>query len=154
VLPFIERIDAPDSATAVILWNTTYFKALELTHRSFWLYPKHLLARALETNREALLNEPYFTSEYVHLGPFRLMDWGLGESIVFERYDTYFMGRPKVGKIVIRVIPDPNAMLAALRAGAVDVVPTATLPNDLRFVGRSPQSLRSAVFHRGCLPTE
>jgi peptide/nickel transport system substrate-binding protein len=78
-----------------------------------------------------MLSDPYFTTEYVHLGPFRLADWGLGENVVFERYDGYFLGKPKVGKMVIRVIGDPNAMLAALRAGAVDVIPAKTLSADL-----------------------
>jgi peptide/nickel transport system substrate-binding protein len=131
VYPWIERIDTPDAHTAVITWKTTYYKALQLTHRSFWLYPRHLVAQAVEANREGMLSDPYFTTEYVHLGPFRLADWGLGENVVFERYDGYFLGKPKVGKMVIRVIGDPNAMLAALRAGAVDVIPAKTLSADL-----------------------
>src|SRR5205085_9125823 len=118
---YIDSIDAPDATTAVMHWRTTYFKALELTHRVFWLYPRHLLEQAVESNKESLLNEPYFTSAYVHLGPFRLVEWGLGENVVFQRYDNYFMGRPRVERIVIHVIGDQNAMLASLKSGAVDI---------------------------------
>jgi peptide/nickel transport system substrate-binding protein len=112
-------------------WRTTYFKALELTHRVFWLYPKHILEQPLQANPETIQNDPYFTSAYVHLGPFRLVEWGLGENMVFQRHDNYFMGRPKVERMVIHVIGDQNAMLAALKSGAVDIVPNSTLPNDL-----------------------
>lgn len=159
LVPFMERIDALDSHTVVITWKTTHYQALELTHRSLWLYPKHLLGQALGASKEELLNQPYFTSEYVHLGPFRLVDWGLGENMVFERYEGYFLGRPKVGRIVIRVISEPNAMLAALRAGAFDVLPAKTLSTDLYaelarewegsgegVVARAPDNWRYAWF--------
>ncbi|MBM2809884.1 MAG: hypothetical protein HW416_643 [Chloroflexi bacterium] len=129
--PFIERIDAPDPLTAVITWKSTYYNALYLDHRSFWLMPKHLLAEALESDKDAFLGLPYFTTNYVHLGPFRLFDWGQGQDMVFERYDGYVLGRPKVGKIIIRVIPDPNTMFASLKAGAIDVITEKSIPTNL-----------------------
>ncbi|MBM2809683.1 MAG: hypothetical protein HW416_442, partial [Chloroflexi bacterium] len=127
---FIERVDALDSLTARITWTSPYFDALNLTHRNYWVLPKHLLAEAFQEDGQAFLKSSYFTSDYVHLGPFRLVDWGLGENLVFERYDRYFLGQPKVGKIVIRVIGDPSAVLANLRAGTVDVAPQGTLLDD------------------------
>jgi len=129
---FMESVDAPDPLTVVITWKTTHFQAMELSHRAFWLYPKHVLGPSLDpSNEDQLTNHPYFTTEYVHLGPFRLVDWGQGENMAFERYDGYFLGRPKVDRILIRTISNPNAVLAALRSGAIDLLPAKTLSTDV-----------------------
>jgi peptide/nickel transport system substrate-binding protein len=130
-IPYIERVDTPDPLTAVITWKVPYFGALNLEHRGMWLMPKHLLGEALEGDKEAVLGLPYFTTEYVHLGPFRLVDWGLGQNMVFERYEQYFLGRPRVGKITILAIPDANTMVANLLAGAVDLVTERAIPTNL-----------------------
>jgi len=127
----IERIDAPDPLTAVITWQTTFFKHLELNISELWPYPEHLLRDAPRGDRESFLNLPYWTSEYVHLGPFRLVDYGFGETQVFERFDGYYLGRPKVDRIVIRSIGDPNTLFANLQAGTVDIASEETLPTEL-----------------------
>src|SRR5581483_8229337 len=114
--PYIERIDKIDPLTVLITWKTTYYNALYLDHRDFWLMPKHLLGPALESDPDNFLNLPYFTSDYVSSGPFRLTDWGLGQNMVFQRYDNYFMGRPRVGQVLIRVFTDDNTLLASLKA--------------------------------------
>jgi len=96
VSPYIEQVDVVDPLTVAITWKTTYYNALFLDFRSFWLLPRHLLAKALDENdAEAFLRNPYFTSEYVNLGPFRLVDWGLGQDMTFERYTGYFLGVPR-----------------------------------------------------------
>ncbi|HEY3118605.1 MAG TPA: ABC transporter substrate-binding protein [Chloroflexota bacterium] len=121
---FIERAEASDPATVTFTWKTTLYNALFLNFSSFWLLPHHLLAKPYEEDsKEAFLAEPYFTTDYLNLGPFRLTDWGLGQELTFERYNGYFLGRPKVGKIIIDVITDENVIAAGLRAGKIDLVP-------------------------------
>jgi peptide/nickel transport system substrate-binding protein len=137
VSPYIERVDVVDPHTVAITWKTTYYNALFIDFRSFWPLPRHLLATALEEDTdEAFLRNPYFTSEYVNLGPFRLVDWGLGQDMTFERYTGYFLGVPKVGKIVIRSIADQNVIAAGLRAGAIDVVANKAISANLSVVLR------------------
>jgi len=128
--PFIERIETPDPHTVVITWKTTYYLALDFHHRNMWLFPKHRLSAAFENERGELLSNPYFTSEYIQLGPFRLVDWGLGENEVFERYDGFFLGRPRVDRIIIRSIGDPTTVLTNLKAGAIDIAAEKTLLTD------------------------
>ncbi|HEY3115284.1 MAG TPA: ABC transporter substrate-binding protein [Chloroflexota bacterium] len=129
---FIESVDAPDPHTAVINWKTTYFKPLELPLAELWPYPKHLLEESYRSGDTAAFQSlPYFTSAYVHLGPFRLIDWGMGEEQVFERFDRYFRGPPRVDRVIIRTIPDPNTLYANLKARAVDIAPEKTMPSDL-----------------------
>lgn len=127
----IERIDAPDPLTAVITWRGTFSGALHLAQRQFWPYPRHVLGDALAADRQAFPNLPYFTSEYVNLGPFRLADFGSGEAQIFESFDSFYLGEPRVDRIVVRAILDPNALFANIQAGAVDIVMEQTLPPDL-----------------------
>jgi peptide/nickel transport system substrate-binding protein len=55
-------------------------------------------------------------------GPFTLQDWVRGDRIVLRKNADYHVkGLPKLDRIVYRFIPDPNAVLAALKAGDVDV---------------------------------
>jgi len=137
VSPYIEGVDVVDSTTAVIHWKSTYYNALFLDFRSFWPLPEHILGKALdEGTQEAFLREPYFTTDYVNTGPFRLVDWGLGADMTFERYPGYFLGLPKVEKIVLRVISDPNVIAAGVRAGAIDIVANKALSANLSVVLR------------------
>lgn len=131
IVPYVERIEAPDAETLLITWKTTFYRALYVGFVELWPYPKHLLGEAFQGDKEAFLNLPYWTTQYVHLGAFRVADFGLGEQVVLERFDDYFRGRPKVDTIVVRIIPDPNTMYSNLLAGAVDVVTETTLPIDL-----------------------
>jgi peptide/nickel transport system substrate-binding protein len=137
VSPYIERVDVIDPLTAAITWKSTYYNALFLDFRSFWLLPRHLLAEALEEDTdEAFLREPYFTTEYVNLGPFRLVDWGLGQDMIFERHPGFFLGLPKVGRVVIKTISDQNVIAAGVRAGAIDVVANKAISANLSVVLR------------------
>lgn len=127
----MERIDVVDPLTAVVTWKTTFYQATLLGLRQFWTLPRHLLADALRADKETFRNHPYWTSAYVGLGPFRLVDYGLGENLVFGRFDDYFLGRPRLDTIYFRVIPEENAVFAGLQAGAIDLVPEGALSPDL-----------------------
>lgn len=128
-----ELVEAPDPLTVVITWPNTYFKALDLVISEFWPFPRHILGTSFANieSRDSFLGLPYFTTEYVQLGPFRLVDWGLGENQVFEAFDGYFLGRPKVDRVILRTIGDVNTMLVNLQARALDMTSEKTLPLDM-----------------------
>jgi len=55
-------------------------------------------------------------------GPFRFEEWVRGDRIVLVRNPDYHVkGLPKLDRVTYRFITDPNAVLAALKAGDVDV---------------------------------
>lgn len=67
-------------------------------------------------------------------GPWKLAEWRRGEFITMDRFDGYgpspapasgYSGARPVyfDQVIYRVIPDPSAAEAALKTGAVDVVP-------------------------------
>lgn len=136
----LETMEALDAQTLVMTWFTTYFHPLELSVRELWPYPRHILAEAFAGDKTAFQAHPYFTTDYVHLGPFRQVDYGLGEMEVFERFDDYYLGRPRIDRITIQTIPELNTMFANFLAGTVDILPERTVP--VRLISRLQEDFR------------
>ena len=60
-------------------------------------------------------------SEPIGTGPYKLGEWVRGDRIVLVKNPDYHVkGLPKLDRVTYRFIPDPNAALAALKAGDVD----------------------------------
>lgn len=58
----------------------------------------------------------------VGTGPFVFDQWVRGDRIVLKRNPSYHVtGLPRLERVTFRFIPDPNAALAALKAGDIDV---------------------------------
>ena len=131
-IPMMVAAEAPDPYTFVITFKGPYNRFDQLGLRAFWPYPRHLLEgpyeRYLATkNAEEVTNLRYWTSEYVHLGPFRLVTFDPGDTVVLQAYDAYFLGRPRADTIRVRILGDANALLANMFTGAVDLVMESTL---------------------------
>lgn len=54
-------------------------------------------------------------------GPFKLVSSTEAETI-YERNDNYWGPKPKVSRVVLKVIPDAQTRLAALSSGVVDII--------------------------------
>jgi peptide/nickel transport system substrate-binding protein len=55
-------------------------------------------------------------------GPFRFDDWVRGDRVVLRRNPEYHVkGLPHLDRLTFRFIADPNAVLAALKAGDIDL---------------------------------
>jgi peptide/nickel transport system substrate-binding protein len=76
----------------------------------------------------------------VGTGPFTVAEWVRGDRIVLKRFAGYHTkGLPRVDQVTFRFIPDPNAALAALKAGDIDASLFGLGPEhvaDLRKDGR------------------
>ncbi len=130
-MPFLNRdaiqemqsVEAPDDYTLVIYWRAPYYQADAVGLRALWPHPRHILEEPYRTrDRQAFINLPYWTSEYVHLGPFRLTAFTPGDSLTFQAYDGYFLGRPRVDRVIVRIYNDENALYAATIAGDIDML--------------------------------
>jgi len=78
-------------------------------------------------------------SQPIGTGPFTLARWDRGDRIVLRQNPDYHVkGLPKLEQVTFRFIPDPNAALAALQAGDVDVVGFGLGPESVEVVRRSP----------------
>ncbi|HET6468078.1 MAG TPA: ABC transporter substrate-binding protein, partial [Geminicoccaceae bacterium] len=63
-------------------------------------------------------------------GPFKLVEWRRGDSIIMERFDDYYggaadippVGPARVERVIFKVIPEPASRVAALLAGEVELI--------------------------------
>ena len=68
------------------------------------------------------VGEKEFGRKPVCAGPYRFTEWVPNERIVLDRFDGYYRGPVKVGRVVIRTIPAPATRVSALRTGEVDLI--------------------------------
>ncbi|MGH7470871.1 MAG: ABC transporter substrate-binding protein [Longimicrobiales bacterium] len=82
----------------------------------FPIMPKHLL----ESVPAAQMQQAEFNKKPVGNGPFRFVEYRANDRWVFESnpdYPAELGGRPNLGRLVLRVVPDVTAQVAELRAG-------------------------------------
>jgi peptide/nickel transport system substrate-binding protein len=78
-------------------------------------------------------------SQPVGTGPFVFERWDRGDRIVLRRNPEYHVkSLPKLERVTFRFIPDPNAALAALQAGDIDVLAFGLGPESVEAVRRNP----------------
>lgn len=102
-----------DGLTAVVTLKDAF---------AFWL-DEAVIGMGIAPQRalEAAGNKDAFNQQVVGNGPFRMLEWRVGDVLIFERNPHYYRGPAKLDRIVVRIIPDSNALSAALRAGDVQV---------------------------------
>lgn len=118
-LRLMDSMTAPDPATVVIRWKELYPFADRLEHREFFPLAKHLVEPAYRDSKETLIAQPYFSSQWVGTGPYRVVRWEPGSHIEMAAFDGYFLGRPKIDQVQVRFIGDDNAAIVNLLAGTV-----------------------------------
>ena len=62
-----------------------------------------------------------FRDKPVGTGPYKLVEYQLNARIVLERNDAYFGPKAKIKRVVIEIIKDPSARVAAVQSGQVDI---------------------------------
>jgi len=74
----------------------------------------------------------------VGTGPFRFSDWRRGVSIRLERNRDYWGVPARPGSVVFRIIGDPAAAYAAMKAGDLDAYPNYPAPENVAEFERDP----------------
>ena len=96
-----------DYTITFALKSTTANFLLNMARQGSVIYPREAV--------ETLKSEPIGT------GPYKIGEWVRGDRIVLvKNADYHVKGLPKIDRVTYRFIPDPNAALAALKAGDVD----------------------------------
>lgn len=117
----MEEVLAPDPRTVLIRWKQLYPEAGTLT-TGFQPLPRHILeAPFRDMAPNAFVALPFWSREYVGLGPYRVEAWEPGAFITGTAFEGHALGRPQIQQVQIRFIPDPNTQVANLLAEAVHV---------------------------------
>jgi peptide/nickel transport system substrate-binding protein len=127
----ISDVTAPDDQTLVIDWKNTYPFANAIIEDDLGPFPSHIFSSVYPGGKERVAQMPYWTREFVGVGPYQLTEWLPGSELTLKAYDRFWGGRPKIDTLVFRFIESPSTVLSNLLAGTVD----GTSPRALDFAG-------------------
>ncbi len=118
----VENVHAAGPNTLVVTFKEHYAYANNAVIQ-FGPWPRHLLEHAYQTNPGGLDKLPYGNDPVATIGngPYRIVSWRKGTEIVAEAYPGYTLDRPKIKRIVWRLFPDTNTLVANMLAGQLDV---------------------------------
>ncbi len=111
------EVIAPDPQTVVIRWGRLYPDAGSLK-QGFQALPRHILeAPFAQLDADSFANLPFWGTEYVGLGPYRLDRWEPGAYLEGSAFDGHALGRPRIERVRVNIVSDTNAAIAALLSG-------------------------------------
>ena len=126
----VESVVARDPLTLVVTWKQTQIFADTLFQNGpvqNGPFPRHLLESTYLDSKANFTGVPYWGEEFVGTGPFKLREWVRGSHAVLSANDDYVLGRPKIDELVVKFIPDTNALIANILAGEVELTIGRTL---------------------------
>jgi len=149
----IDEVEAPDTRTLVIHWKRPYPDAGHMTGRdqNFPALPRQLLeATFANESVETFLTHPYWSREFLGLGPYRVVNWEPGTFIEAAAFDGHASGRAKIDRIKILFISDPNTNLANLLSGELHFAApfTMAIPNALTLKQEWATNQGGSVFYQ------
>ncbi len=122
----MDGVAAPDPRTLVIRWRLPYPEAGSIVVEELEPLPRHILEPAYQAvqqdpaAREAFAGLRFWTQDYVGAGPFKLESWVPGSHLEGSAFDGHALGRPRIERIMVRMVGDENAVLTNVLAGGVD----------------------------------
>jgi peptide/nickel transport system substrate-binding protein len=109
----VKSAEAPDDYTFIVSYEKPLARAL--VSWCFDIMPAHLMeGRKLEGS--PLARQPVGT------GPYKFDKWESGQRLTLAANDDYFLGRPRLDRLVMRIIPDLSAQMMELMGGHIDTM--------------------------------
>ena len=149
------RAEAPDPSTVVVIYPAPSGPGLRLLD-GLPILPKHKLQSALAngTFRDAWTTTTP-PADLAGLGPFLVREYTPGQRVVLDRNPRYWRkdangeSLPYLDRIILEVVPDQNAELLRLQAGALDTTSAELRPDDFVAVRRSQQEGKLQIVELG-----
>jgi peptide/nickel transport system substrate-binding protein len=131
---YIEQVQATEPRTLVIRWNQLYPDAEVLGPAGLPPLPRTILEQSFEDiDPEQFVSLPFWVGEYVGLGPYKVERFEPGAWIEAAAFDGYVLGRPKIDKMRLAFIQDPNTAMAWLQSGEAHFITDFLIgPEDAR----------------------
>ncbi len=120
----IEEIAAPDPRTVLIRWKEPYTEIGSLRSTSgqggriIAPLPRHLLEQPYQQRTgDSFIGLPFWTFEYVGVGPWKLERREPGAFFEASAFDGFVFGRPRIDRVKVIYQPDSNTAVATILAG-------------------------------------
>jgi peptide/nickel transport system substrate-binding protein len=130
----VNAVTLSDTRTAVIRLAEPH-PALELAMTCVFMpiLPQHVYG-----DGQPLATHPRNATNVVGSGPFRVVEFKPGESIVMERFDGWYQpGRPLLDRLIFRNFRDAATALLAFERGEIDAF-SPTDPRDVERIRKVP----------------
>lgn len=108
----ITNINVIDEKTIAITLSAPNVAMLD--YLVIGILPKHLLE-----GKDIITDE--FNTNPIGSGPYKLVSWDMGQSIVLEKFDEFCFGTPKMDEIIFKIVPDSDARALQLKSGELDL---------------------------------
>lgn len=108
----VKKAKVIDKYTFRVIYKKPFAPALS-SWGSLVVLPKHILE-----NQD--ITKTGFSRHPIGTGPFQFKEWIPGQKVVLRENPDYFEGRPYLGGVTFRIIPDPATMFLELKAKSVD----------------------------------
>ncbi len=139
----MERLEAPDDRTLVIHWKSRLYLANQLFFSYLMPLPSHILGDLHRAGDYATFNNhAYWSTGIVHLGPYKVTEFVRGSHVDLQAFEDYFWGKPKIDRIIWKIITDSNAVLANVLSNEVDVTTRNALTLDTAPIAEQQWSAR------------
>lgn len=123
---YVRSIDTPDDSTVVVHLKQKFSPFVNtffaMSDQPYPVAPAHVLDKYSNINQIPFDNEPNVSD-----GPFRFAEWSRGDHITLVRNDGFFLGKPGLERIELRIIPDENTSVNLLRTHAIDFIFQASM---------------------------
>lgn len=137
---FVKEITAPDERTVLIHWKQPFGEAGALGTTRYGAIPpmpRHLLeAKFRAGDSQAFVNDPYWTTQFVGAGPYRVDRWEPGAFIQGSAFAGFVEGTPRITQVRLVFLSDPNAAVANLLAGEIHLAAEEAIGFDQGIVLR------------------
>jgi len=124
----VASVDTPDPYTVVVHLKAGFAPFVDTffaeSDQPYMIAPAHVLAAYPDINQV-----PFNSAPTVSDGPFKFVQWAHGDHVRLERNDGFFLGKPHLSRIDIRIIPDEDTSVNLLRTHAIDYIFQASIEN-------------------------
>jgi peptide/nickel transport system substrate-binding protein len=135
MLAAVDKVETLDPKTVVIkLAHPHPALLLAMSPALMPILPKHVYGDGQDIKTHPANLKP------VGSGPYRFIEYKQGDYYTLEKFEKFFIpGRPKLDKIVVRLISDPNALLVSTERGEIHAAPFVTGVRDIERLEKSPE---------------
>ncbi|HEY0614532.1 MAG TPA: peptide ABC transporter substrate-binding protein [Candidatus Elarobacter sp.] len=115
----IDHVDTPDKYTVVFHlkepYSGFYINFFSSGGANACILPKHILDGLPN------INDAPYNALPVGIGPFKYASWKRGDSVELVPDPLYFGRKPKLQKVIFKIIPDRNTTLTQLTTHEIDM---------------------------------
>ena len=126
IYQFVDRIEAPDSATVI-------FHMKQADSTLLWNISDGAIGIVPEGSGDEMTRHPVGT------GPFRFVSAETDREVVLERNADYWNGAPKIARVRFAVVPDETTEALELRKGSGDIVINSLTPDTVNTLSNDPK---------------